>query len=60
MNKTRGGFSQLSWEASLFGSFIAKSVMDVVLGQKISGYKQIDLDELITNDLQSNGFKKVS
>ena len=51
MNKTRGGFSQLAWEASLFSSYVAKSILDISLGYEIGGSKFFDFDELITNQM---------
>jgi molybdopterin/thiamine biosynthesis adenylyltransferase len=59
LKKTRGGFSQLAWEAALFSSYISKAVIDVALGEEIAGFQQIDLDELITRDL-SRQFPKAS
>lgn len=56
----RGGFSQLSFEASLFGAMISKSVLDIILGERISGVLMLDLDELITKDMsarQTSPFK---
>lgn len=53
LNKTRGGFSQLAWEASLFSSFIAKATIDIVLGHEIRGESLIDLNEIITTKMSA-------
>lgn len=51
LNETRGGFSQLAWEAALFGSCLSKATIDIVLGNDISGVRFIDLDVLITEEM---------
>lgn len=50
-NNTRGGFSQLAWEASLFASYVSKSVLDIALGEKIHGVQLFDFDEMITDSM---------
>lgn len=53
-NHTRGGFSQLAWEASLFASYVSKSVLDIALGKRIHGVKLFDFDEMISEEMENN------
>lgn len=49
-NRSLGGFSQLSWEAALFGGYIAKAVSDILLGSKLCGVFMLDLDKEFNTD----------
>lgn len=60
LNKSRGGFSQLSWEAALFASCISKSTLDICLGVKISGESLIDLDSQITHHMAQDDKNELS
>lgn len=53
VNGTRGGFSQLAWEASLFGSYVTKAVLDILLGENIAGFVFLDLDQLVLKNLKA-------
>jgi molybdopterin/thiamine biosynthesis adenylyltransferase len=55
-----GGFSQLAWEASLFGACLGKVVSDIVVGTDITGYTFIDLDEIITKNMARKPLRKVA
>ena len=56
-NKTRGGFSQLAWEASLFASYISKATLEIALGSEIEGSNLLDLDVEIVENM-SNKLKE--
>ncbi len=53
-NNSRGGFSQLAWEASLFASYVSKSVLDIALGKPIHGVRLFDLDKMISKEMLNN------
>jgi hypothetical protein len=57
IDNTLGGFSQLAWEASLFASYITKASIDIVLGKNIAGYRHIDLDILISEEMTIIDYK---
>jgi len=59
-NKTRGGFSQLAWEASLFASYIAKATLEIALGNEIEGSNSLDLDVEIAQKMSSKSKQEAS
>lgn len=58
-NGSTGGFSQLSWEAALFGGYISKAVADILLGSQLSGYVMLDLDDIFHANMTTCPPKKL-